>query len=82
METARQLVGRQVIRNFDKHGFHKGTITSFDDDGELTFRVEYEDGDSEDLSEADVCEKLIDKGIVRVSPRSRREKDAADSESD
>jgi hypothetical protein len=52
METARQLVGRQVLRNFGKHGIHKGTITSFDDDGELTFRVEYEDGDFEDLAEA------------------------------
>jgi hypothetical protein len=82
METARQLVGRQVLRNFGRHGIHKGTITSFDDDGELTFRVEYEDGDAEDLVEADVRATLIDKGIVRVSSRSRREKDAEDSESD
>jgi hypothetical protein len=69
METARQLVGRQVLRNFGKHGIHKGTITSFDDDGELTFRVEYEDGDLEDLSEVDVRQTLIDKGLVRVSAR-------------
>ena len=82
METARQLVGRQVLRNFGRHGIHKGTITSFDDDGELTFRVEYEDGDAEDLAEADVRETLVDKGIVRVASRSRRDKEAEDSESD
>ncbi len=82
METARQLVGRQVLRNFGKHGIHKGTITSFDDDGELTFRVEYEDGDLEDLSEVDVRQTLIDKGLVRVSARLWREKDGEDSESD
>ena len=82
METARQLVGRQVLRNFGRHGIHKGTITSFDDDGELTFRVEYEDGDAEDLAEDDVRETLIDKRIIRVASRSRRDKDAEDSESD
>ncbi len=82
MKTARQLVGRQVLRNSGRHGIHKGTITSFDDDGELTFRVEYEDGDAEDLAEADVRETLVDKGIVRVASRSRRDKEAEDSESD
>jgi hypothetical protein len=82
METARQLVGRQVLRNFGKHGIHKGTIISFDDDGELTFRIEYQDDDAEDLAEEDVRDTLIDKGIVRVASRSRREKDADDSESD
>jgi hypothetical protein len=70
METARQLVGRQVLRNFGKHGIHKGTIISFDDDGELTFRIEYQDGDAEDLAEEDVRDTLIDKGIVRVASRS------------
>jgi hypothetical protein len=81
METARQLAGRQVLRNFGKHGIHKGTITSFDDDGELTFRVEYEDGDFEDLAEADVRLTLLDK-TIRISARSRRTKDKDDSESD
>ncbi len=75
METPRQLVGRQVLRNFGKQGIHKGTITSFDDDGELTFRVEYEDGDAEDLSQGDARDTLIDKGIVRVASRSRRDKE-------
>ena len=65
-----------MLRNFGKHGIHKGAITSFDDDGELTFRVEYKNGDSEDLSEADVRQTLIDKGIVRVSSRLQRDKDA------
>ncbi len=62
-------MGRQVLRNFGKHGTHKGTITSFDEDGELTFRVEYEDGDFEDLVEADVRFTLLDKAI-RISARS------------
>jgi hypothetical protein len=81
LETAQQLVGRQVLRNFGKRGTHKGTITSFDEEGELTFRVEYEDGDFEDLVEADVRYTLLDKAI-RISARSRRGKDADDSESD
>jgi len=81
METAQQLVGRQVLRNFGKHGAHKGTITSFDEDGELTFRVEYPDGDCEDLVEDDVRNTLLDKAI-RISARSRRDKEADDSESD
>ncbi len=65
METAQQLVGRQVLRNFGKHGAHKGTITSFDEDGKLTFRVEYEDGDCEDLVEADVRYTLSSSGWVQ-----------------
>jgi hypothetical protein len=44
--------------------------------------VEYEDGDFEDLAEADVRETLINKRVVRVSARSRRVKDNEDSESD
>jgi hypothetical protein len=55
---------------------------SYDDEGELTFRDEYEDGDSEDLSEVDVRATLIDRGILRVSSRSQRDKDAEDSDSD
>jgi hypothetical protein len=82
METATQLVGRQVLRNFGKHGIHKGTIISYDDDGELTFRIEYQDGDAEDLAEDDVRATLIDKDFVRVASRSRRDKEADESESD
>ncbi len=43
-----------MLRSYVKHGVHKGDITSYDDEGELTFRVEYADGDVEDLSEVDV----------------------------
>jgi hypothetical protein len=81
METAQQLVGMQVLRNFGKHGVHKGTITSFDDDGELTFRIEYQDGDFEDLAEGDVRDTLLDK-VIRISARSRRSTTKEDSESD
>ena len=51
-----------MLRSFGKHGVHKGDITSYDDEGELTFRVEYPDGDFEDLSEVDVRATLIDNG--------------------
>ena len=81
MESTQQLVGRQVLRNFGKHGIHKGTITSYDDEGELTFRIEYEDGDFEDLAEVDVRATLIDK-VIRISARSRRSTTKDDSESD
>ncbi len=41
METPAQLVGRQVLRDFGKHGVHKGTITSFDEDGVEASTVNY-----------------------------------------
>ncbi len=71
-----------MLRSFGKHGVHKGTITSYDDEGKLKFRVEYEDGDFEDLSEVDVHATLIDRGILRVSARSQRDKNSEDSDSD
>jgi hypothetical protein len=70
-----------VLRNFGKHGVYKGTITSFDDDGELTFRIECQDGDFEDLAEDDVRDTLLDK-VIRISSRSRRSTTTDDSESD
>jgi len=60
MASPAKLVGRQVLRSFGKHGVHRGDITSYDDEEELTFRVEYPDGDFEDLSEVDVRATLID----------------------
>jgi hypothetical protein len=89
MATPDELVGRFVLRNFGKHGLHKGTITSYDPEGELTFRVEYVDGDFEDLSEEDVLATLVElpsgilyvrKRVVRVTARSRRAKDKDDSD--
>ncbi len=82
METPGELVGRHVLRDFGRHGVYKGTITSFDDDGDLTFRVEYADGDCEDLAEDVVRETLIQKRIIKVTSRSRRAKDTDDAESD
>jgi hypothetical protein len=83
MKTPAQLVGRQVLRDFGKHGAHKGAITSFDEDGELTYRVQYDDGDCEDLADRNIRDMLIDKRVVRVSSRkTRRDKDEEDSESD
>ena len=54
------LVGRHVLRNFGRHGVHRGTVASYDDEGELTFRVKYVDGDFEDLSQEDVEATLIE----------------------
>ena len=90
------LVGRHVLRNFGRHGFHKGTVASYDDDGELTYRVEYVDGDFEDLSQEDVEATLVElpstevshvlsgqRTLVRIASRARRRaKDRDDSESD
>ncbi len=73
--------GKASVAKFGKHGIHKGTITSFDDDGELTFRVEYGDGDCEDSAEADVRDTLLDK-MIRISTRSRHTRNKDDSESD
>ncbi len=95
MNSPAALVGRHVLRNFGKHDVHKGTIASYDDDGELTFRVEYIDGDFEDLSQEDVEATLValpssqvshqvsgKRKMVRVMARSRRAKGREDSESD
>jgi hypothetical protein len=89
--TPEALVGRHVLRNFGKHGVHKGTISSYDDDGELTFRVDYLDGDFEDLSEEHVLATiiplpngalLVDNSGVRVTARRRRAKHKDDSDSE
>jgi hypothetical protein len=80
-ETPQQLEGRQVLRNFGRHGTHRGTITSLDDEEELTFRVEYEDGDCEDLAEDEVRLTLLDK-TIKIGARSRRHSNISDSESD
>ena len=76
-----------MLRSFGKHGVHKGDITSYDDEGELTFRVEYPDGDFEDLSEVDVRATLIDNAKkIQVIKLKRipnpRNKSAYDSDSD
>ena len=82
-------MGRHVLRNFGRHGVHKGTISSYDDEGELTFRVDYLDGDFEDLSEEHVLTTLIplpngalavDNAVVRVTARKRRAKQKDDSD--
>ena len=84
-----ELVGRHVLRSFGRHGVHKGTIVSYDDDVELTFRIEYQDGDFEDLSQEDVEATLVEvpvsgqKKLVRVGARARRRaKDRDHSDSD
>ncbi len=84
-------MGRHVLRNFGKHGVHKETIVSYDEDGELTFRVDYLDGDYEDLSQEEVEATLVPlpsagvsgkRRVVRVTARTRRVKEKDDSESD
>jgi hypothetical protein len=83
------FVGRHVLRNFGSHGVHKGTISSYDPEGELTFRVDYLDGDFEDLSEEDVLATLIPlpsgvlavrNRVVRVTARRRRAKNKDNSD--
>ncbi len=82
-------MGRHVLRNFGKYGVHKGTISSYDDEGELTFRVNYLDGDFEDLSEEHVLATIIplpngalavDNSVVRVTARKRRTTQIDDSD--
>jgi hypothetical protein len=91
MASPAKLVGWQVLRSIGKHGVHKGDITSYDDEGELTFRVEYPDGDVEDLSEVDVRATLIDHGKkiqviklqrIPIAIPNKLDKAADDSDSD
>jgi hypothetical protein len=67
MNSPAALVGRHVLRNFGKHGVHKGTIASYDEHGELTFRVDYLDGDYEDLSQEEVEATLVQLPSSQVS---------------
>ena len=53
-------MGRHVSRNFGTHGIYNGLIASYNEEDELTFRVEYTDGDEEDLSADQVHATLID----------------------
>ena len=54
------LIGREVRKEFKGFGVFNGVVSSFH--RETGFRVEYEDGDHEDLSEA---------SLVRATPRPR-----------
>jgi hypothetical protein len=91
MNSPDALVGRHVLRNFGKHGVHKGTVSFYDEDGELKFRVDYLDGDYEDLSQEEVEATLVElpaaqvssqRRVFQVTARSRRVKDKEDSESE
>ena len=47
---AKDLIGRQVERRFSDHGVTKGRVASFEVfQGAHWFRIEYDNGDSEDL---------------------------------
>ncbi|KAL8151140.1 hypothetical protein V2J09_020948 [Rumex salicifolius] len=50
------LVGRFVLKDFDENGVFLGKISSYDSG---LYRVEYEDGDCEDLDSGEVLQYLI-----------------------
>ena len=54
------LLGRPIAKEFKGFGVFKGHVTDFHRD--TGYRVDYEDGDSEDLSEAGLLELLTERG--------------------
>ena len=59
------LIGRAVAKDFKGQGTFNGRVTDFHRD--TGFRVEYEDGDTEDLTEGD----LVCAAPPRPAPPSR-----------
>ena len=58
-----QIIGRRVMKRFDHHGWHHGTVTSVCD----FYQVQYGDGDVEDLSFNELSKILIQEDVHTAS---------------
>ena len=57
-----QLIGAAVLRRFDGHGVFSGTVVEYDDS--TGFRVQYSDGDAEDLTLRELRALLLREGLA------------------
>ena len=56
-----QYFGREVLKDFGREGVHKGVVIGTDvneENGDEIWRVEYEDGDKEDMNHLELMEVL------------------------
>jgi hypothetical protein len=53
-----RVVGSAVSKSFGRHGFFSGVVVGYDRDREL-YRVEYEDGDWEEIDEEEMREVRV-----------------------
>lgn len=57
-EASNSLVGSDVVKEFGSHGIYKGKVTSYSPQTQW-YRVVYEDGDQEDLLQAELLPLLV-----------------------
>ena len=57
-ERGERVVGSAVSKSFGRHGFFSGVVVGYDRDREL-YRVEYEDGDWEEIDEEEMREVRV-----------------------
>ncbi|KAG5566604.1 hypothetical protein RHGRI_002233 [Rhododendron griersonianum] len=67
----RALVGRYVMKEFGGNGIFLGKVVHYDTG---LYRVEYEDGDCEDLESAEVTEILFEDGDIGDDLKLRKKK--------
>ena len=56
MRPFREMLGEVVLKHFEGHGTFMGTIIEYDD--QTGFRLQFDDGDTEDVSLQDLCDLL------------------------
>ena len=56
-EKIDKLIGREIRKKFQNHGYYIGKVTSFDDP---YYKIIYEDGDEEEMTRGYVLKYLVD----------------------
>ena len=56
-EKVDKLIGREVRKKFQNHGYFIGKVTSFDDP---YYKIIYTDGDEEEMTRSSVLKYLVD----------------------
>ena len=66
------LIGREVRKKFQNHGYFTGKVMSFDDP---YYKIIYTDGDEEEMTRASVLKYLVDlkNNNVKVGLRKKKE---------
>ena len=71
-EKVDYLIGREVRKKFQNHGYFIGKVMSFDDP---YYKIIYTDGDEEEMTRASVLKYLVDlkNNNVKVGLRKKKE---------
>ena len=71
-EKVDKLIGREVRKKFQNHGYFIGKVTSFDDP---YYKIIYTDGDEEEMTRSSVLKYLVDLENKNAKNGLRRRKE-------